>query len=45
MALNGRVDRRRPTFAGTLRLKMDVTLSDGTTDQCDSGPASFVATP
>jgi hypothetical protein len=39
--LTGRLDRKHSTFNG---MQLAYTFSDGTTDQCDSGVASFRAT-
>ena len=40
---NGRLDRRRATFRGTWRLHVNYLMSNGQTDQCDSGPVAFSA--
>jgi hypothetical protein len=36
------VNRKRSQVAGVWRLQLSYTFTDGTTDQCDSGPVRFV---
>ena len=43
-ALSGRLSPRHSQLTGTWQLAAKFSFSDGTSDQCDSGPVSFSAT-
>lgn len=43
-ALTARLSPNHSQLSGTWQLSVSFTFSDGTTDQCDSGPVQFAAT-
>ena len=43
-ALTGRLSPKHSQLTGTWQLAVNYTFSDGTTDQCSSGPVAFSAT-
>jgi hypothetical protein len=42
-SFSGTLDRRRATFVGSWDLQLSYSMSDGTTDQCDSGQVTLRA--
>ncbi len=40
-AMNARLNRKRTRITGVWQLHLSYTFSDGTADQCDSGPVRF----
>jgi len=41
-SMSAKLNRVRTEIAGVWRLRMSYTFTDGTSDQCDSGPVRFV---
>jgi hypothetical protein len=42
-SFSGTLDRKRAMFTGSWDLQLNYSMSDGTTDQCDSGRVTFAA--